>query len=176
MKKFEGKVFFIDRDNINTDEIIPAKYLTLIDKEPLKTHLLEDLKMEGLTPSKIEWSNYGAIISRSNFGCGSSREAAPWAFEVNGINIIIASNFARIFRENTFNCGMLAIELDSLVIEKIFLTFKDENNVNLELDIETMKMKLTSEDKSEELEFELNKFQKDLVLAGGWVELAAKKY
>ena len=51
------------------------------------------------------------VISRANFGCGSSREHAVWAFEVNDINVIIAESFARIFRQNMFNCGILAIEL-----------------------------------------------------------------
>ena len=105
MNTFGGRAYFIDRDNINTDEIIPAKYLTLIDKEPLKPHLLEDLKLGNIDPKKIRWHEYGAVISRANFGSGSSREAAVWAFEVNGVHLIIASNFARIFRENAFNSG-----------------------------------------------------------------------
>ena len=66
MKKFGGKIIFLNRDNINTDEIIPAKYLTEIDKEPLKAHLLEDLKIDELDPSRVKWDEYGAVISKSN--------------------------------------------------------------------------------------------------------------
>jgi len=61
--KFGGKVFFLNRSDINTDEIIPAKYLTYIDREPLKPFLLEDLKIEGLNPKSIKWDEYQVIIS-----------------------------------------------------------------------------------------------------------------
>jgi len=89
MKTFNGEVLFLDRDDINTDEIIPAKYLTEDTKEALKPHLLEDLKLKGFDPLR-DINGKGAVLTRANFGCGSSREHAPWAFEVNGINIVIA--------------------------------------------------------------------------------------
>ena len=108
MKKFGGKVLFLDRSNINTDEIIPAKYLTEITKDALKPYLLEDLKLEGFNP-KTDITGKAVVLARSNFGCGSSREHAPWALEVNGIYVVIAENFARIFRQNMFNGGMLAV-------------------------------------------------------------------
>jgi 3-isopropylmalate/(R)-2-methylmalate dehydratase small subunit len=84
MKQFGGTVLFLNRSDINTDEIIPAKYLTEIAKEALKPYLLEDLKLEGFVPSR-DIPGKGAIVTRSNFGCGSSREHAPWALEANGI-------------------------------------------------------------------------------------------
>ena len=116
MKDFSGKVLFLDRSDINTDEIIPAKYLTEISKQALKPYLLEDLKMDGFN-SKTDISGKSVIITRENFGCGSSREHAPWALEVNGINAVVAVNFARIFRQNMYNCGMMAIELSENDIE-----------------------------------------------------------
>lgn len=176
MKEFGGKVYFIDRDNINTDEIIPAKYLTLIEKEPLKSHLMEDIKMEGVDPKKISWEEFGVVISRANFGCGSSREAAVWAFEVNGINTIIASNFARIFRENAFNSGLLAISLDELKIEEIFGKYMNSNMVSLEIDIEKLSLKFSDDEKTDTFSFQLNSLEQDLVESGGWVALAQKKY
>jgi 3-isopropylmalate/(R)-2-methylmalate dehydratase small subunit len=176
MKKFGGLVLFIDRDNINTDEIIPAKYLTLIEKSPLKSHLLEDLKLEGYENQRVKLDQYGAVVSRSNFGCGSSREAAPWAFEINGINIIIAENFARIFRENAFNCGMLAVELDKKNINELFDKFGERDDVQLQIDLEKFKLKFSAGKIEFEISFKLDKLQKDLVKYGGWVELAAKKY
>jgi 3-isopropylmalate/(R)-2-methylmalate dehydratase small subunit len=102
MKQFGGKVLFLDRGDINTDEIIPAKYLNEDSKEALKPNLLEDLKLPGFDPSR-DLKGLGAIVTRANFGCGSSREHAPWALEVNGINIVIAESFARIFRQNMYN-------------------------------------------------------------------------
>ena len=175
-KTYGGKVFFIDRDNINTDEIIPAKYLTYIDKEPLKPHLLEDLKVEGITPSEVNWEDYGVIVSRANFGSGSSREMAPWAFEINGINVILASNFARIFRENSFNVGMLAIELGPDMIEDIFKEFSLKENVNATISLTEKKIIFSAGDESAEFYFNLNKIQEDLIEAGGWVALAEQKY
>ena len=110
------------RDNINTDEIIPAKYLTEITKEALGPHLLEDLCLEGFIPGRSTRDKQ-IVVSRANFGCGSSREHAPWAFEVNGIHVVIAESFARIFRQNMFNCGMMAVELPAATIAALFETF-----------------------------------------------------
>jgi 3-isopropylmalate/(R)-2-methylmalate dehydratase small subunit len=173
---YGGRVYFLDRANINTDEIIPAKYLTYIEKEPLKPYLLEDLKIEGLNPASVKWDTYGAIVSRDNFGCGSSREMAVWAFGVNGIYTIIATNFARIFRENAFNDGMLAIELPSDVIDNLFKEFASKSDVNLKVDLEKDKLIFTSGTIVKQIPFTLTKFQKELVQAGGWVALANQKY
>ena len=122
MKDFNGKVLFLNRSDINTDEIIPARYLTEITKEALKPNLLEDLSLEGFDPtSDIEKNS--VVLTRANFGCGSSREHAPWAFEVNDINIVIGESYARIFKQNMFNCGMMAVELPKDAIDRLFTEF-----------------------------------------------------
>ncbi|MCK4768647.1 MAG: 3-isopropylmalate dehydratase small subunit, partial [Desulfobacula sp.] len=87
MKEFKGNVLFLDRSDINTDEIIPAKYLTEIEKAAMKPHLLEDLKLDGFHP-KTDIKEKAVIVTQDNFGCGSSREHAPWALEANGINVV----------------------------------------------------------------------------------------
>lgn len=126
MKNFSGKVLFLDRSDINTDEIIPAKYLSEISKEVLKPYLLEDLQLDGFSPDQdIEGKNI--IITKANFGCGSSREHAPWVLESNGINLIIAESFARIFRQNMFNCGMMAVALPAGAIDSLFKQFSGKN-------------------------------------------------
>ena len=89
MKNFKGKVLFLNRADINTDEIIPAKYLSEVSKEPLGPHLLEDLQLEGFRPQR-DIEGKSVIVTKANFGCGSSREHAPWALEVNGISLVIA--------------------------------------------------------------------------------------
>jgi len=109
MKEFSGQALFLDRNDINTDEIIPAKYLTENSKEALKPHILEDLHLEGFDAGK-DLAGKNIIVTKSNFGCGSSREHAVWVFEVNDINVVIAESFARIFRQNMFNCGMLLLQ------------------------------------------------------------------
>jgi 3-isopropylmalate/(R)-2-methylmalate dehydratase small subunit len=148
MKSFGGPALFLDRSDINTDEIIPAKYLTEITKEDLKPYLLEDLKLPGFDPKSEKTKTAGVVVSRANFGCGSSREHAPWVFEVNGIYAVIAQSFARIFRQNMFNCGMVAIELSTV----------------------------SGDGRKESMPFEISPFDQALVLAGGWVDYADGKY
>ena len=125
MKQFGGDVLFLDRSDINTDEIIPAKYLTENTKQALKPYLLEDLKLDGFNP-KTDTIGKKVIITRENFGCGSSREHAPWVLEVNGIYTVIAVNFARIFRQNMYNCGLLALDMSKKDIDDMFRTFADK--------------------------------------------------
>ena len=80
MKTFGGPVLFLDRADINTDEIIPAKYLTEITKQDLKPYMLEDLKLDGFDPKGAKTLKARVVVSRENFGCGSSREHAPLGF------------------------------------------------------------------------------------------------
>lgn len=174
MKNFKGKVLFLDRSDINTDEIIPAKYLTEITKEALRPFALEDLKLGSFNP-KSDLSGKAAIITRSNFGCGSSREHAPWALEVNGINAVIAENFARIFRQNMFNCGMLAIELPKDKIDYLFGKYAGKE-CEISIDVNSSSFTISSEGNRETTAFEIDGFSKALIETEGWVGYADKKY
>ena len=174
MKKFSGKVLFLNRSDINTDEIIPAKYLTEITKEALKPYLLEDLTLPDFN-NKEDINNKAVIITRENFGCGSSREHAPWALEVNGINAVIAENFARIFRQNMYNCGMFAIELPKEKIDYLFENYGGKDTT-VEIDVDNDKIFISSKDKSETIDFKVGGFDKTLVKEGGWVGYADKNY
>jgi len=175
MKSFGGPALFLDRADINTDEIIPAKYLNEITKQDLKPFILEDLKLPGFDPKGEKIKNTRVIVSRDNFGCGSSREHAPWVFEVNDINAVIAGSFARIFRQNMFNCGMAAIELSKDKLDKVF-TFSKFEDSSIGIDIEAQTIKVTGGGKSETFSFEISPFDKALIIAGGWVDYADKKY
>jgi 3-isopropylmalate/(R)-2-methylmalate dehydratase small subunit len=173
MKTFSGTLLYLDRSDINTDEIIPAKYLTEITKEALKPHLLEDLRLKDFDPLR-DLAGKSAIVSRANFGCGSSREHAVWALEEGGITVVVAEHFARIFRQNMFNCGLLAIELPKKEINKIFAlrtdaTVLDVNFAKRELSVNNAIGHLA-------LPFKLSEFDAKLVEAGGWVEYADSKY
>lgn len=174
MKSFGGKVLFLDRTDINTDEIIPARFLTEISKEALKPHMLEDLRMEGFDPKDPKNQEAKVIVTRANFGCGSSREHAPWVFEINDINVVIASSFARIFRQNMFNCGMLAIELSETDIDKLF-AFKN-GDVCIDIDFDKNSLTVLSGSESSTFPYQIAEFDKALVKAGGWVEFADSKY
>ena len=175
MKTFGGPVLFLDRSDINTDEIIPAKYLTEITKEDLKPYILEDLKLPGFDPVGPKTKNARVIVSRANFGCGSSREHAPWVFEVNGITAVIAESFARIFRQNMFNCGMAAIELPPADLDQIF-THAGDDDAAMTIDIEAGTLMVSGGGKQKVFSFEISPFDKALVLAGGWVDYADLKY
>jgi 3-isopropylmalate/(R)-2-methylmalate dehydratase small subunit len=173
MKNFSGQALFLDRNDINTDEIIPAKYLTENTKEALKPHILEDLHLEGFDAGK-DIAGKNIIVTKSNFGCGSSREHAVWVFEVNNINVVIAESFARIFRQNMFNCGMLAIELPKDDIDTIFSLGKD---TAIRVDLEqNLIMVENSQGGKKVITFGLNPFDRELVLAGGWLQYADQKY
>jgi 3-isopropylmalate/(R)-2-methylmalate dehydratase small subunit len=174
MKNFNGKILFLDRSDINTDEIIPAKYLTESTKAALKPYCLEDLLLDGFDAVR-DVADCSVIVTRANFGCGSSREHAPWVLGENGINLVIAENFARIFRQNMFNCGMLAIELPAEKIDEIFTRFAG-SETTLETDIEAKTFSLKSDKDSMTVNFDIGAFDLDLVKAGGWVAYADNKY
>jgi len=174
MKNFSGKTLFLDRSDINTDEIIPARYLTEISRKALKPHLLEDIKLTGFNSAQ-DIEGKSIVVTRSNFGCGSSREHAPWALEVNGINLVIGESFARIFRQNMFNCGMMAVELPAKTIDHIFKTFPGGETI-IETDLKQNLFVIKSGKQKEEIVFSISCFDRALVDAGGWVEYADLKY
>ncbi len=175
-RSFNGQVLFLDRSDINTDEIIPAKYLTEIEKEALKSHLLEDLKLEGFDCNDEQLKKARVVVSRKNFGCGSSREHAPWALEVNGIHVVIAENFARIFRQNMFNGGMLAIELEQEKLDSVF-ALRKYGVVNCTVDLPNKTILFSAENgESLSVKFSLMEFDETLVQAGGWLEFADRNY
>ncbi len=103
--KFEGNVIKYG-DNVDTDVIIPARYLNTIDKKELASHCMEDLDAE--FQNKVKTANI--IVAGNNFGCGSSREHAPLAIKESGVTLVIAKSFARIFYRNAINIGLAIYE------------------------------------------------------------------
>jgi 3-isopropylmalate/(R)-2-methylmalate dehydratase small subunit len=174
MKTFSGKILFLDRSDINTDEIIPAKYLTEVSKTALQPHLLEDLNLAAFDPAR-DIDNASVIITRANFGCGSSREHAPWALEANGIDLVIAESFARIFRQNMYNCGMMAVELPGEAIDSLFKEFSGLV-ASLETDLSRRCFTIRADGKEKVVAFQLGGFERELVNAGGWLAYADAKY
>jgi len=107
--RFKGKVWKFG-DNIDTDVIIPARYLNTSDPQVLASHCMEDADPEFI--KKI--SRGDIIVAGTNFGCGSSREHAPIAIRAAGIDCVIAKSFARIFYRNSFNMGLTIFESSEL--------------------------------------------------------------
>ena len=174
-KSFGGPAICLDRSDINTDEIIPAKYLTEATKKALTPYILEDLSLDGFDPKGEKLQAAKVVITRDNFGCGSSREHAPWVFEVNDIHTIIAESYARIFRQNMFNCGMLAIELSKEQIDSLF-ELAASGEVAVAVDLSAQKVTAEAGGKTVECGFDISPFDKALVEAGGWVEFADSRY
>ena len=174
MKSFNGSVLFLDRSDINTDEIIPAKYLTEITRDALAPFLLEDLKLDGFDPTR-DITGKRVIVTRANFGCGSSREHAPWALESNGIHLAVGESFARIFRQNMFNCGMMAVELSADTIAGLFSTFAD-HDTTVETNVAGGTITFSASGLKEIIPFCISGFDANLVTAGGWVDYADANY
>jgi 3-isopropylmalate/(R)-2-methylmalate dehydratase small subunit len=105
MKAAQGRVFKYG-DNVDTDVIIPARYLNSSDPKELATHCMEDIDKEFV--NKVQQGDI--IVADKNFGCGSSREHAPIAIKASGVSCVIAETFARIFYRNSINIGLPIIE------------------------------------------------------------------
>ena len=108
--KFEGKVIKYG-DNVDTDVIIPARYLNTIDKKELASHCMEDLDKTFI--SRVQAGDI--MVAGFNFVCGSSREHAPIAIKESGISLVIAKSFARIFYRNSINIGLPILECPEAV-------------------------------------------------------------
>ena len=131
MKAAEGKVFKFG-DNVDTDVIIPARYLNSSDPAELATHCMEDIDKEFV--NKVSAGDI--IVAEKNFGCGSSREHAPIAIKAAGVSCVIAETFARIFYRNAINIGLPIIECKEAALE---IKAGDEVEVNFDTGVITDK-------------------------------------
>jgi len=104
---FKGKAHLFG-DNVDTDCIIPARYLDTVDPDELASHCMEDLDQDFLK----NLSRGDIVVAGENFGCGSSREHAPLAIKASGVSCVIASSFARIFFRNAINIGLPILEVE----------------------------------------------------------------
>ena len=108
--KFNGKSIKYG-DNVDTDVIIPARYLNTIDKKELASHCMEDLDKDFTKKVRVG----DIMVAGNNIGCGSSREHAPIAIKESGISVVIAKSFARIFYRNSINIGLAIVECEEAV-------------------------------------------------------------
>jgi len=172
--RIKGKVYFLNRPNIDTDQIISAKYLDVVSISGLGEHLFEDLDLPGFNPEDPVFKEASVLVTRDNFGCGSSREHAVWALEDNGFQVVIAPSFARIFRQNMFNRALLAIELPEHTIQSIF----EGKWQRCEVDLTKMEVRFAQPDApfGPAYDFQLTDFDKNLVLQDGLVGFVARSY
>lgn len=158
-----AKAHVYKRDHINTDEIIPARYLNTDDEKELAGHCLE-----GLDAGFVKKAGPGdVIVAGYDFGCGSSREHAVWAIRGAGVQTVIAESFARIFFRNAINGGFYVIELPEAT-EKI----KDGDELEIDYENGLIKNKTTGQD----ISFKpLTDFALEIINAGGLLEHIQKK-
>ena len=158
-----AKAHVYKRDHINTDEIIPARYLNTDDQAELTKHCLEDLDPDFV--NKVKPGD--CIVAGEDFGCGSSREHAVWAIRGAGIQTVIAKSFARIFYRNAINNGFYIIESPD-ALEKI----KDDDEIEINYEKGIIKNKT----QKKEIKFKpLPDFALELINAGGLLNKLAQK-
>ena len=165
--QIQGLVACIDRDNIDTDQIIPTEYLKSIKKFGFEDYLfdgwryLDDGKL-GITKEQRQinedfilnnapYDNASILLTRENFGCGSSREHAVWALRDFGIKTVIASSFGDIFYNNCFKNGVLPIKLSKEQIEELFSQTQDTSN-EITVSLDAKKLTIASVEYSFEVE------------------------
>ena len=160
--KIKGKVWKFG-NNIDTDAIIPARYLNTSDPDELAKHLMEDADKD--FPSKV--SKGDLILAESNFGCGSSREHAPIAIKAGGVQAVIAKSFARIFYRNAFNIGLPIFESEEAA-DKI----KEGDEIEVDADNGVIR----NISKGEEYTVKpIPPFMQELISAGGLIEWTRKR-
>ncbi|MBI5190172.1 MAG: 3-isopropylmalate dehydratase small subunit [Nitrospirae bacterium] len=161
--KLKGKAWKFGAD-IDTDAIIPARYLNTSDPVELAKHCMEDSK----TPDFMKRMTKGDIIvAEKNFGCGSSREHAPIAIKAAGVSCVVAKTFARIFYRNSFNMGLPIFECPEAVDD-----IKEGDT--LEVDAQSGKIKNTTTGKTYQANA-IPPFMQELIAAGGLMEWVKKK-
>lgn len=162
-KDFSGKAFYLPVKNVNTDQIIPAVYLDETDKAKMGKHCLENVVT---SPADREMMRLSQIlVADENFGCGSSREHAPWALQGLGIDCVIAPSFARIFENNMFAIGNLCIILPQKQINLLLQKKPKDILVNWKEGWIEWRDGQTGH----QVNFELSEYQKDLIRYGGLV-------
>jgi 3-isopropylmalate/(R)-2-methylmalate dehydratase small subunit len=182
MKAFtvhKGLVAGIDRANVDTDMIIPKQFLKSIKRSGFGPNLFDELRyLDESKPGQdcanrplnpdfpLNWPRYkgaSVLLCRENFGCGSSREHAPWALDDYGFRAVIAPSFADIFFNNCFKNGLLPIVLEENTVDKLFAEVEANEGYELAVDLPRQVVVTPS---GEEFSFEIDEFSKDCLLEG----------
>lgn len=179
MEKFTqhtGLVAPLDRSNVDTDQIIPKQFLQKTERVGFGQHLFHDWRYldeagtqdnPAFVLNKPQYKDASILLARENFGCGSSREHAPWAIQEYGFKVVIAPSFADIFYANCINIGVLPIQLTDQEVEHIF-ALTATKDVSLEVDLTKKTVKV----ENEVYTFDISEFQQYCLELGvdsvGW--------
>ena len=168
--KFDSTIMPLNIENIDTDQIIPARFLKAVTRDGFGDNLFRDWRYDN-DDQLIENFNLNSINNDSkillagrNFGCGSSREHAAWAIYDYGFRVVVSSFFADIFRNNALNNGLLVIQLSQNKIDQIF--DKVSNDINTVFSVDLNDQKFYSSDGTIDEEFEINEYNKTCLING----------
>ena len=168
-KKIESNAIPLPMVNVDTDMIIPKQFLKTIKRTGLGKNLFYELRydekdapIDSFVLNQDKYKDSQILITGKNFGCGSSREHAPWSILDYGIKCIIASSFADIFYNNCFKNGILPIKLDESEVTK--LQKAAENSLSFTIDLENQKISYFDKNINHEVSFELDKAKKTSLL------------
>ena len=169
--KITGVVAPIDRINIDTDQIIPAVYLKSIERKGFEGALFSSWRYNAdgsdnpdFVLNKPEYRNANVLVAGPNFGCGSSREHAPWALRDYGIKCIISTSFADIFYNNCFKNGVLPLVLSSEQVREIM--DKAETDAGIELTVDLVGQQVWDESEEISISFDIDAACKDSLVNG----------
>ncbi len=156
--------------NVDTDQIIPARYLKVIDKDGLAAGLFADWRYhpdgsprEEFILNQARSQGASVLLAKANFGCGSSREHAPWALLGWGIKVVIAPSFADIFRNNALKNGLLPVALEEEQVEGLFSLAAQDPTAQVAIDLETQTVSLPG---GKAYSFSIDPFARRCLLAG----------
>ncbi|MHC4401172.1 MAG: 3-isopropylmalate dehydratase small subunit [Planctomycetota bacterium] len=168
--KHTGLVALMDRSNVDTDQIIPKQFLKRIERTGFGQFLFYDwrfLEDGSANPdfelNRPEYAGASILVARRNFGCGSSREHAPWALADYGFRVLIAPSFADIFFNNCFKNGLLPIVTDEATVDDLFARTAAKPAYNLTVDLES---RTIIDDAGLLLSFEVDPFRRHCLLNG----------
>ena len=170
-KKIESNAIPLPMVNVDTDMIIPKQFLKTIKRTGLGKNLFYELRydekdapIDSFVLNQDKYKDSQILITGKNFGCGSSREHAPWSILDYGIKCIIASSFADIFYNNCFKNGILPIKLEESEVTK--LQKAAENSLSFTIDLDNQKISYFDKNINHEVSFELDKAKKTSLLEG----------
>ncbi len=155
-------------ENIDTDQIIPARFLKSTSREGFGENLFHDWRFQKDGSKNEDFvlnsSNYDGkiLVAAKNFGCGSSREHAAWALKDYGFRIVISSFFADIFKNNALNNGILPVQVSDEFLNQVFDKVDSENKQEVEVDLENQKVSISGTDIEES--FEVNAYKKTCLM------------
>ncbi len=174
LAQHKGLVYPLNRSNVDTDQIIPKQFLKRIERQGFGQFLFYNWRFyedgtprEDFTLNNSVYKNASILVGGENFGCGSSREHAPWAIQDFGFKVVIAPSFADIFYNNCFKNGILPVQLTTAEVKQL-MEKADQDALVLYVNLEDQ---VVQDDHGFKAEFEVQPYHKEMLL-NGWDEIA----